>query len=121
MDLTKLTHADLTTLSKEVHKINREHGFWDDLKYCYNRFRQLLVIEKLALAHGELSEALEGLRKGDGPDSHLPAFKNFDVELADAIIRILDIAAVRQIDIAAIVAVKTKYNEERPYKHGKKF
>jgi NTP pyrophosphatase (non-canonical NTP hydrolase) len=41
-------------------------------------------------------------------------------ELADAIIRILDIAAFHGIDIAHAVADKMAYNETRPYRHGNK-
>lgn len=50
------------------------------------------VGEMLALVHSEISEALEGDRTSAW-DKHLPHRKNFQVELADALIRILDIAA----------------------------
>ena len=45
--------------------------------------------ELAALIHSEASEALEGLRK-DLMDDHLPHRKMAEVELADAVIRLLD-------------------------------
>lgn len=41
-------------------------------------------------------------------------------ELADIIIRVLDIAAARGVDIDRAVREKMEYNVTRPYKHGKK-
>lgn len=41
-------------------------------------------------------------------------------ELADIIIRVLDIAAFHEIDIAGAIADKMLYNETRPYRHGNK-
>jgi hypothetical protein len=41
-------------------------------------------------------------------------------ELADAIIRILDVCAYHKIDIAAAVADKMAYNETREHRHGGK-
>jgi len=45
----------------------------------------------------------------------------FEDELADTIIRVLDICAFRGIDIEKHVLAKLRYNEQRPYKHGKKY
>jgi NTP pyrophosphatase (non-canonical NTP hydrolase) len=42
-------------------------------------------------------------------------------ELADAIIRICDIAGIYEIDLDWHVKAKMAYNETRPYKHGKKY
>lgn len=41
-------------------------------------------------------------------------------ELADIIIRVLDICAYHGIDIEAAIADKARYNEHRPYRHGGK-
>lgn len=42
-------------------------------------------------------------------------------EMADIIIRVLDLAGHRGIDLGRAVLVKMQYNSTRPHKHGKKF
>ena len=67
---------------------------------------------KLALVHSELSEALEGARK-DKADEHLPHRKSVEVELADAGIRIADLAGAMGLDLGAAIAEKMAYNAQR--------
>ena len=45
----------------------------------------------------------------------------FEDELADAVIRIADMCGYLGIDIEKHIILKMKYNESRPYKHGKKY
>lgn len=66
----------------------------------------------IALCHSELSEALEGARK-DLNDDHLPDRKMIEVELADCIIRILDMAGSLDLDVAGAIAEKHQYNANR--------
>lgn len=47
--------------------------------------------------------------------------EGFMVELADAAIRIADLAYLVKGDLEAAIAEKHEYNRTRPYKHGKKF
>lgn len=68
--------------------------------------------EVIALMHSELSEALEGYRK-NLMDDHLPSRKMVEVELADAIIRILDTAGGEGLDIAGALRDKFAYNQTR--------
>jgi NTP pyrophosphatase (non-canonical NTP hydrolase) len=83
----------------------------------------------IALIHSEISEAFEGFRKDNKQDDHLPHRKNAEVELADALIRILDECGLRKMDIAGAVAEKFAYNqvrldhkrENRAKEGGKKF
>lgn len=66
----------------------------------------------IALCHSELSEALEGARK-NLMDDHLTHRKMIEVELADCIIRILDLGGALNLDIAGAVAEKHDYNAHR--------
>jgi NTP pyrophosphatase (non-canonical NTP hydrolase) len=67
---------------------------------------------KLCLIHSEVSETLEGVRKG-GMDKHLPHRTAEEVELADALIRIFDYAGARNLDIAGATIEKLLYNQKR--------
>lgn len=66
----------------------------------------------LALIHSEISEALEGERKGL-MDDKIPSRKMAEVELADAIIRIMDYCGLKGYDIGGAVVEKLAYNKTR--------
>lgn len=95
-----------------VHEIAVEHGFWD---------ADVSDGEAIALIHSELSEALEAFRHNNPPDDKLPEFSSAEVELADAVIRIMDFARAKGFRVAKAIIAKSAYNETRPYKHGKTF
>lgn len=71
-----------------------------------------LVPAKLCLIHSEISEAMEGDRK-DLMDDKLPHRKMLEVELADALIRIGDLAGALGLDLGGAVAEKLAYNSTR--------
>lgn len=68
--------------------------------------------EMIALMHSELSEMLEGVRKGK-MDDHLPHRKSEEVEMADLIIRALDYAGAYGFDLDGAIAEKRAYNKTR--------
>ena len=70
------------------------------------------VGELLCLVHSEISEAMEGHRKLM-MDDHLPTRTMLEVELADAVIRILDLAGGLGLDIGGAIAEKLQYNGTR--------
>jgi hypothetical protein len=72
-----------------------------------------LVAQKLCLSHSEISEAMEGHRKGL-MDDKLPHRPMIEVELADAVIREFDLAGALGLDLGGAIAEKLAYNAVRP-------
>lgn len=72
--------------------------------YCFSN--------KLCLIHSEISEAMEGDRK-NLMDSKLPHRSAREVELADALIRIFDLAGAYNMDIGGAIMEKMAYNAQR--------
>lgn len=66
----------------------------------------------LMLIVSEVAEAMEGDRKGL-MDDHLPHRKMIEVELADAVIRICDLAGREGLDLGGALVEKLKYNQQR--------
>jgi NTP pyrophosphatase (non-canonical NTP hydrolase) len=84
--------------------------------------------QRFMLMVGEINEAHEGFRK-DEMDDKLTHRKSVEVELADAIIRILDYCGGFGLDISGAIREKRAYNktrkdhsiEERAKTNGKRF
>ena len=110
MTIKRLT---INKLQKEAHETAVKKGFWG--KSCN-------IAEKIALFHSELSEALEIARCDIRIDKQINGKpEGFKYELADCIIRILDIAEYLNLDLESAIVKKMKYNKNRPRLHGKKF
>jgi len=129
----------INKLAKEIHANNREKGFYENKKNTG---------EMLCLIHSEVSEALEADRNELYCNIHEPydtsgnttyqdiqhedwvQFKwffetdiknTFEDELADIMIRVMDLSEHKGIDLEAHIKAKMRYNSLREYKHGKKF
>jgi NTP pyrophosphatase (non-canonical NTP hydrolase) len=74
--------------------------------------------EILALVHSELSEALEALRRDNPESTKIPGFCSVSEELADAVIRIMDLAQMRGYPVAGAIMAKINYNAGREWRHG---
>lgn len=110
--------GNLNQMATDLHATSVEHGFYDNVKVTHETCGT-----KILLTVTELSELYEGLRRHpvteSMPDKDCPEFSNEVIEAADAVIRILDYCSWRQLPIGAAIVAKAKFNEGRPYKHGK--
>jgi len=92
----------LSELAHEIRLNNEKNGFiWDTARD---------VPALLALIHSEVSEALEAYRDE----------KPLDEELADVIIRVLDLSDRLGVDIGKTVREKVEKNKLRGFRHGRK-
>jgi NTP pyrophosphatase (non-canonical NTP hydrolase) len=106
----------INELSAESHGRAVRKGFYE---------KPRTVADILSDIHGEISEALDECRAGrmqlwSSIDSNgYVKPEGFGVELADALIRICDLAGHLGIDLERLIRLKSDYNETRPIRHGK--
>lgn len=113
-------------LQNLCHELSKGAGWWThkasgtDLVALINQpidsmeelLAGALVAQKLCLTHSELSEAMEGHRKGL-QDDKLPHRPMIEVELADTVIRACDLAGALGLDLGGAIAEKLAYNTQR--------
>ena len=116
--MTDLVNVSVDSLLRACHGAAERSGWWldtetgEDVRNWPPKFFLLWVGTKLALIHSEVSEGLEGLRKSK-MDEHLPDRPSIEVELADALIRICDLAGGMKLDLGGAIAEKLQYNAQR--------
>lgn len=121
-NLAEEKELTINGLVKQAHENAVNKGFWD----TYNRvidelwskdyvedIRTAYINQFLILTIGEISESVEGLRKGDAD--------NFKEELADVYIRLSDLVGGLEIDIETEIKKKMDKNKTREKMHGKLF
>lgn len=107
---------DFSAFQTAVHENSKAHGFWSDPD-------NQNIPTKLMLIVSEIGEAMEEFRDGNVHLIDLEANNKpigFTSELADAVIRIMDLAEWLGLPLETMMEEKHEYNKTRPYKHGKK-
>ena len=133
--------TNLTTLATDIFEANKEKGFWDEPRS---------LCETTMLIVTELAEAVEEERSGragvwynhngtgwradevvvdddglvyDEDRYYERPFKpeGVDIELIDALIRLLDLLGSRDVDVDELMRIKLAYNATRPARHGKAY
>ena len=100
------------TMVDFCHGIAKESGWWNQDDPNTDTRNPLHFSNKLALIHSEVSEAMEGDRKSL-MDDKLPHREMMEVELADAVIRIFDLAGGYGMDLPGAIAEKLAFNTQR--------
>jgi NTP pyrophosphatase (non-canonical NTP hydrolase) len=91
------------------HGASMAAGWWDGSTPSEN---YLAVPARLMLIVSEIAEAMEADRTG-AMDAKLPHRPGIEVELADAMIRIADLAGMLNLDLGGAVVEKLAYNAQR--------
>lgn len=113
LDVEK-TYSGISAATSICHGLAAKSGWWTK-KQTGERLslEEVNIAEKLCLIHSEVSEAMEGHRK-NLMDDKLPHRKMLEVELADALIRIHDLAGFLGLDLAGATIEKLAFNQQRP-------
>lgn len=105
--------ADIKDFIAEAHARATESGWWKEYDEGDAKLRKHFIAGKIALVHSEVSEALEAFRKNQN-DDHLPHRPGIEVEFADAMIRMADMAGKLGLDLDGAIREKMVYNSQRP-------
>jgi len=109
--------ATIRKLQAEIHATAIAKGWWEKPRD---------MGEILANVHSEVSEAWEEYRIHPDLLNRVYYEDNgrkplgFPTELADIVIRVLDLAAHLGIPLDNVILEKMMYNRTRPYRHGGK-
>jgi len=91
-------------IEREVIHNSRSLGFWD---------RDWHISTRLAEIHSEVTGALDAAKDGNKTSEKIPKSSKCEEKLADAVIRIMDLAAGMNWDVASAIVAKIEYNARR--------
>lgn len=121
--VSNLDHAEVADSGQRLqyycHGIANGAGWWidtdtgEDVRTWPKKFLNLWIASKLMLTVTELAEGMEGLRK-DLPDDKLPHRRMLEVEMADTVIRVFDLAGGLGFNLGEAIAEKIAFNLQRP-------
>lgn len=97
--------TNIKKLFGDIHRNAVNKGFWDNPRE---------IATSLCLIHSEVSEAME-IDREVGPHND-----EFASELADIVIRTIDLAEYLGLDLLKAIITKHEKNTARPKMHGNK-
>lgn len=149
-DIIDFPLTQFRDVQRRCYETAKQHGWWEKYDCPEaDMFKEEIMSSKLMLMVSELSETLEEIRNGAPPalvyfsgkgegssfsgnfaevqklmieskNAGRPKPEGIPIELADAVIRIFDLAERHKVDLADAIRLKMEYNEGREYKHGGK-
>ena len=117
VNLDRVPIGDIIDEATEINRI-KGHRSPDDVP------DYLGLMHRLALGHTELSEAVQLLKRKADRTPGKPAFSTWQEweelshEIADVIIRMIDLADLCKIDLPIALRDKMDINAKRPYLYG---
>lgn len=121
---TDAAEATIAEYQEAAHANARAKGWWDkETAGGHVVVRSVdRVLALLMLVTTEVAEAAEDVRTGHMLTTFEPNGKpvGFPSELADIVIRCLDLAGAMGIDLQHEIALKMQHNATRPARHGGK-
>ena len=104
--------AAWSTVQADAVAIAKSKGWYDD---------PWIIDRGICLIHAEVSEISEAMRDANPEDKICPGYSSDEVEAADVVIRIMDMANRMGWNLPEAILAKMNYNRTRPYKHGRQF
>ena len=133
----------LNELSKQIHENAKSKGFFDNEKnigemlcLIHSEVSEALEAVRTNKYYSNCVDKQKWFIKGMADKNYGATFNDdlffkeqfenrvknsFEDELADVIIRVLDLCGYKGIDIEKHIALKMKYNSMREHKHGKQY
>lgn len=143
--------TNLTTLASQIHADNRAKGFWDEPRSLCETTMLIVteLAEAVEEERAGRDGVWFGDRDGEAVPNGLIAFddstglahctldlahtaaaydappalkpEGIDIELVDALIRLLDLLGSREVDVDELLKIKRGFNASRPARHGKAY